>query len=68
VTASDNIMVTEVYIKILDGEGNVLEQGFAKRMELSNALEVWEYRSGTKDGTIEATASDLAGNTAKALL
>jgi hypothetical protein len=44
VTASDNIMVTEVYIKILDGEGNVLEQGVGisirheRRNDRSNSL------------------------------
>jgi len=68
VTASDNILVTDVYIKILDGEGNVLEQGHARKVDPSYASEVWEYLSSTTGGTIEATACDLAGNSVKAVL
>jgi hypothetical protein len=67
VTASDNILVMEVYIKILDGEGKVLEQGRAKKVEPSDTSDLWEYLSSTTDGTVEATACDLAGNQVKAV-
>jgi hypothetical protein len=68
VRASDNILVADVYIKILDGQGNVLEQGHARKADPAYASEVWEYRSSATDGTVEATACDLAGNQVKAVL
>ena len=59
--ASDNVLVTEVRIKIVDGEGNVLEEGQAQQVNSANYPEQWEYLSSVA-GTIEATACDLAGN------
>jgi len=67
VAASDNVMVTEVQVRIVDGEGNVLERGQAEQVDLKNNPEWWEYLSSA-EGTIEATAQDLAGNQTKAVL
>ncbi len=67
VAASDNVLVTEVQVKIVDSEGNVLEQGQAEQVDPANNPERWEYVPGV-EGTIEATARDLAGNETKAVL
>jgi hypothetical protein len=64
VQANDNVLVTKVWVKIMDEEGKVLEQGEARQ---ANA-EWWEYPSGNTEGTIEATAWDLAGNRTKFVL
>jgi hypothetical protein len=57
VEASDNMQVTVVEVRILDGEGNLLEQGQAQQV----GPLLWEYAAGA-EGTIEASAWDLAGN------
>ena len=61
--ASDNVMVTKVLVRILDEGGNVLEQGEARQVD----ADWWEYLANTQ-GTIEATAWDLAGNRTEAVL
>jgi hypothetical protein len=67
VAASDNVMVMEVRVRIVDNDGNTLEEGQAEQANPVNHPEWWEYVSDTK-GTIEATAWDLAGNRTKAVL
>jgi hypothetical protein len=61
VTASDNVMVTRVLVGILDEEGNLLEEGDAALPDPVHDPERWEYASSA-EGTVEATAWDLAGN------
>jgi hypothetical protein len=63
VGASDNVLVTEVGVKIMDAEGNLLEAGQAQQV---NALR-WEYLPKV-DGNIVVTARDLAGNETLAVL
>jgi hypothetical protein len=63
VQASDNVMVTKVWIEILDKDGKVLEQGEARQVD----SDWWEYVSNV-EGTIQATAWDLAGNQMKSIL
>jgi hypothetical protein len=63
VEASDNVMVAKVHIKIIDIEGKVLEKGEARQANSG----CWEYTANA-DGTVEATAWDLAGNQTKAIL
>ena len=63
VEANDNVLVTKVWIKVMDEDGKVLEEGEAGQ---ANA-ERWEYRAST-EGSIEVTAQDLAGNQTKAVL
>ena len=67
VTASDNIRVTEVRIRIVDMEGNVLEEGQASQVDPAEDPERWEYLSDTP-GRLEITACDLAGNQTRAEL
>lgn len=57
VSASDDMMVTGVTVTILDGEGQVLDQGQA---ELWMGVR-WEYKTEHK-GNIRVEARDLAGN------
>ena len=57
VRASDNVLVTEVMVRIVDEAGNLLEAGQAQQVD---ALR-WEYVS-TVEGSVEVTARDLAGN------
>jgi len=63
VQASDDMQVAKVEVRILDPEGNVLEQGQA---EQANPL-YWEYATGAQ-GAVEASAWDLAGNVTVAVL
>ena len=63
VEASDNVMMTKVQIEIVDAEGKVLEQGEARQADLG----WWEYVPAA-EGTIKATAWDLAGNQTKSIL
>ena len=63
VQASDNVMVTKVWMEIVDEEGKVLEQGEARQANSG----WWEYVPNA-EGTIQATAWDLAGNQAKSIL
>ena len=63
VLASDNVMVAKVQVKILDTDGKALEEGMAAQVD----SEWWEYSSGV-DGTVEATAWDLAENKVTAVL
>jgi len=67
VTASDDVVVTRVQVSILDREGNLLEQGYAAQPDPINDPERWEYASSA-EGTIEATAWDLAYNQTSAVL
>jgi len=57
VEASDNVQVVKVEVRILDGEGRVLEQGQAEQVDPLG----WEYAPGA-EGTVEASAWDFAGN------
>jgi hypothetical protein len=61
VEASDNVMVTKVWVTILDAEGKVLEQGEAVQAEGSGW---WEFVSAN-EGNAVAEAWDLAGNGVK---
>lgn len=63
VNASDNVLVAEVRIRIMDAEGNILEERQAEQV----AAEWWEYVSGA-EGSVEATVWDLAGNETVAVL
>lgn len=63
VLASDNVMVAKVQVKILGTERKTLEEGVAAQADSG----WWEYAS-TMDGTVEATAWDLAGNEVKSVL
>ena len=67
VHASDAVMVTEVYVKILDKDGNVLDEGQAIQTDSENEPERWEYQSDTQ-GRMEAIARDLAGNETRAVM
>ena len=64
VAASDNVLVTKVWVKITDEEGKLLEEGQAGQVN----AEWWEYPSSNMEGTVEATAWDLAGNKTKSVL
>ena len=57
VQASDDMQVAKVEVRILDSAGNVLAQGQAERTDPL----YWEYATEA-DGTVEASAWDLAGN------
>jgi hypothetical protein len=57
VQASDDVQVTKVEVRILDNEGNTLEQGQAVQMDPL----YWEYVASA-EGTVEASAWDMAGN------
>jgi hypothetical protein len=61
VTASDNVMVARVQVRILDEEGTLLEQGYAAQPDPYHDPERWEY-AAQAEGIIEAVAWDLAGN------
>jgi hypothetical protein len=61
VEATDNILVTEVYVTILDETGNPLETGQASRA----ADDWWEYPTQKAGKTVEAVACDLARNMTK---
>lgn len=63
VLASDNVMVAKVQVRILDSDGKILEEGPAAQ----GGSGWWEYGSNT-EGTVEATAWDLAGNGVKAIM
>jgi hypothetical protein len=67
VTASDDVMVAKVRVSIRDEEGNLLEQGYVALPDPIHDPERWEYASSA-EGTIEATAWDLAHNRATATL
>ena len=67
VTASDDAMVAKVQVSILDQEGNLLEQGYAAQPDPLHAPERWEY-AASAEGTVEATAWDLADNQTTATL
>jgi hypothetical protein len=66
VIASDNVMVTRVRIGILDRDGNPLEEGEAAQPDPLHEPERWEY-AASSEGTVEATAWDLASNRTTAL-
>ena len=57
VEASDNVMVTRVFVTVLDEDGKILEKGYAENVEKN----LWEVDLGM-DGKILAEAWDLAGN------
>jgi hypothetical protein len=60
-------MVTKVRVKILDEEGNVLEEGDARQLAPSRSG-WWEYVSQVEGKTVVAEAWDLAGNVTKLVL
>jgi hypothetical protein len=68
ILASDNVMVTEVHVKIMDSDGNALEQGQAERADSRPKTLVWQFPATNVDGSIEVTACDLAGNQTTAIL
>jgi hypothetical protein len=57
VQASDDVQVARVEVRILDSDGNVLEQGQAEQTDPLH----WEYATEAA-GAVEASAWDLAGN------
>ena len=57
VQASDNVMVTKVWVTVLDGDGKVLEKKEALQVE----KDWWEVEL-VAEGKIVAEAWDLAGN------
>jgi hypothetical protein len=61
VRASDNVMVTRVRVKVFDQDGKVLEEGRAYQVDPIRDPECWEYAS-SRQGAVEASAWDLAGN------
>jgi hypothetical protein len=63
VEAWDKVFVSGVKITILDGEGNVVEQGEAVRGE----GDWWEFAPQAAGTSIVAEARDLAGNVTKAV-
>jgi len=63
VEASDNVMVTQVVITILDGDENVIEKGEAVKVD----ERWWEYAAGM-EGNVAAEAWDLAGNVVREIL
>ncbi|MGC1378740.1 MAG: hypothetical protein WA821_21085 [Anaerolineales bacterium] len=63
VYASDNVRVAGVRVSVLDGEGNLVEQGEATG--LAAALGWWVYTPGSPPkagGKLAVEARDLAGN------
>lgn len=62
VEAGDNVLVAKVHVKIVDSEGEVLEQGYAVQRDPELCDEWWEYTAKTGGGTILVEAWDLAGN------
>jgi len=67
IMASDNVLVTGVRVRILDAEGNVLEEGQAEQVDPARDPERWEYHSDVQ-GRVEAIARDMAGNKTAAVL
>ena len=67
VRASDDVMVAKVRVSILDEEGNLLEEGYAALPDPVHDPERWEYASSA-EGTVEATAWDLAHNRTTAVM
>jgi hypothetical protein len=65
VTASDDVLVMKVQVRLLDGEGNLLEQGDAARPDPIYAPVRWEYaasaegRSKPAPGTWQGTRPAL---------
>ena len=58
VEASDNIMVTKVYVTVFDEDNKIVEMGDAVRKE----GDWWEFVSHTQGRKIRAQAWDLASN------
>ncbi len=58
VEASDNVLVAGVRVRLLDGEGRVLEAGEAVRV----GENCWEYAFQAEGKTVIAEARDLPGN------
>ncbi len=67
VIASDDVLVARVVVSILDGEGNLLEDGYAAQPDPFHDPERWEY-APRAEGTLEVTAWDLASNRTMATL
>jgi hypothetical protein len=65
VWASDNVMVTRVQVRILDGAGTILEQGQAAQPDPIHDPQRWEY-AAQAEGRVEASAWDLAENQTQA--
>ncbi len=68
VLASDNVLVARVRVTILDGAGNVLEQGPAAQVDAATGTSTWWEYAPKTDGRVLAEAWDLAGNVARAEL
>lgn len=64
VQASDNIQVVRVQVKLLDGEGSILETGEAVHV----GGECWEYASQAEGKTVIAEARDFPGNLTRFIL
>ena len=64
VQASDNVMVTKVVIRILDGQGKLLEAGQATRQE----GDWWQYLPKRPGKILTVEAWDLAGNVKKLIV
>lgn len=67
VTASDNVKVVKVRVRILDEHGKTLEEGLAAQPDPARYPERWEWPARSA-GRVEATAWDLADNQASAVL
>ncbi|HET8579667.1 MAG TPA: hypothetical protein VFL31_01595 [Nitrospiraceae bacterium] len=67
VEAGDNVLVAKVELKILDVQGQILEQGYAIQRDPELCHEWWEYTAET-GGTILVEAWDLAGNKTQSVL
>lgn len=63
VQASDNVMVTKVEVRVVNGNGEVVEAGEASQIDPM----WWEFPS-TAEGAVEAVAWDLAQNKTKVVL
>lgn len=59
IQASDNVLVANVHVSILDESGTILETGEAVRAE----DDWWEYPVHATGKTIQAEARDLPGHT-----
>ncbi|MEO5977389.1 MAG: hypothetical protein ABIS36_02040 [Chryseolinea sp.] len=68
ITASDNFKVETVKVRIVNGSGDVIEEGFASKRELG--CDEWVYVTGTSNmlaggGEAVVEVKDLAGNITK---
>lgn len=66
IVASDDVMVINVRLQILDDTGEVLEEGQALQPDPESVPEWWEYVPHAEGQTIVVEAWDLAGNRTEA--